>query len=81
CMIIHRIWIRRLVDDIMQFHTQFSYAFEGEGKKILILSPTPYKMFVMGGGKNHALDIGDCVGEYTVYTGTSFINAVQRNSI
>ncbi len=65
----------------MQFHTQFSYAFEGEGKKILIISPTPYKMFVTGGGTNHALDIGDRVGEYMIYTGTSFINAIQRDSI
>ncbi len=81
CMIIHRIRIRRLVDDIMQFHTQFSYAFAGEGQKVLILSPTPYKMFVTGGGTNHALDIGDRVGEYMIYTGTSFINAIQRDSI
>lgn len=81
CMIIHRIRIRHVVDDIMQFHTQFPYAFEGGGKKILIMSPTPYKMFIADGKENHLLDIGDSVGAYTIFTGTSFINAIKRDCI
>ena len=81
CRIIRRVRMRHIVEDLMQFHTQFPYAFEGEGKKVLILSPTPYKIFVAGGKQNHAIDIGDNVGEYMIYTGTSFINAVSRNSI
>lgn len=71
----------RLPDDLMQFHTPFKYSFDGDGKKVLILSPTPHKIFAALGGQTKEIDVGDTVYGYTVSTGTSFINFLERNCL
>ena len=59
--------------------TLFRYGFEGRSSKILIILPTPKKVMHSESGRD--LDVGDKVGEYTVYTGTAFLNALERNCL
>ena len=59
--------------------TTFRYDFEGRSKKILVILPTPQKVMHAEGGCY--LDIGDKVGEYTVYTATAFLNALERDCL
>ena len=68
-------------DDLMRFQTSFTYGFEGEGKKVLIVCPTPYKIFAGTVGNTRQLDVGDKVYEYTLMTGTGFLNALERDCI
>ena len=59
--------------------TTFRYDFEGRGKKVLIILPTPKRVIHAEGGRS--LEIGDKVGEYTVYTATAFLNALERDCL
>ena len=68
-------------DDLMRFQTSFTYGFEGEGKKVLIACPTPYKIYAGTVGNTRQLDVGDKVYAYTLMTGTSFLNALERDCI
>ena len=74
------IW-QKLPDDLAQFQTQFKYSFDGEGKKVLIISPTPHSIYATGYGQNKLLDVNDSVWGYTIMTGTAFINALERDAI
>ena len=59
--------------------TTFRYDFEGSAQKVLIILPTPQKVMRAEGGRH--LEIGDKVGEYTVYTATAFLNALERDCL
>ena len=59
--------------------TTFRYSFEGREKKVLIILPTPHKVIHAEGGRY--LEIGDKVDEYTVYTATAFLNALERDCL
>lgn len=59
--------------------TTFRYDFEGGAQKVLIILPTPKRVMHAEGGRH--LEIGDKVGEYTVYTATSFLNALERDCL
>ena len=74
------IW-QRLPDDLAQLHTDFKYSFEGDGKKVLVICPTPHSIYVTGYGQNRLLDVNDRIFDYTVMTGTAFINALERDAI
>lgn len=74
------IW-QKLPDDFAQFHTSFRYSFDGDGKKVLIICPTPHSIYVTGYGQNRLLDVNDRVFDYTVMTGSAFINALERDAI
>ncbi|MBQ8837057.1 MAG: hypothetical protein IJ002_06085 [Clostridia bacterium] len=74
------IW-HKLSDDLAQFHTDFTYAFDGEGTKVLIVSPTPHTIYAAGYGQNKLLDVNDKVYGYTLMTGTAFINALERDAV
>ncbi len=72
---------QKLPDDLAQFHTYFSYGFEAEGKKILIVCPTPHTIYAAGYGENKLLDVGDIFHGYMLMTGTAFLNALERDAI
>lgn len=74
------IW-QSLPDDLAQIHTDFTYNFDGDGKKVLIISPTPHSIFATGYGQNRPLDVNDSVWGYTIMTGTAFINALERDAV
>lgn len=53
------------------------FGFESENKKFLIICPTSNIVFAIIGGKPYILDNGDRVGDYTVYSATAFLNALE----
>ena len=59
--------------------TTFRYDFEGSAQKLLIILPVPKTVIHAEGGRH--LEIGDKVGEYTVYTATAFLNALERECL
>ena len=65
--------------ELFHFMTRFDFGYEGDGKKILVLLPTPKKFFVSADGSSPRLaDVGEKAGEYTVYNAFGFLNALQR---
>ena len=78
---VHRFRLPRAVDDFFQFHTCFSYAFDGDGKKILVVLPTPNKIFAVTPSSRRLLAIGDTVEGYTVMTGSSFLGALEYDRL
>ena len=72
---------QKLPDDLAQVHTDFTYDFEAEGKKILIVCPTPHTIYASGYGENKLLDVGDTFHGYMLMTGTAFINALERDAV
>ncbi len=68
-------------DEFASFETHFTYNFDGEGKKVLIVCPTPHTIYATGYGENKLLDVADVIWGYTLMTGTSFINALERDCI
>lgn len=73
---VHAIRIKR--KELFRRITTFRYDFESDGKKILIILPVPNKLFSSMG---RALDVGDKVGEYKIYTATGFLNALERDCL
>ena len=74
------IW-QKLPADLMQFHTYFKYDFEGEGKKVLLVCPTPHSIYASEYGQEKLLDVNDKVYGYTLMTGTAFLNALERDCV
>lgn len=74
------IW-QKLPDDLAQLETQFKYSFEGDGKKVLIICPTPHSVYATGYDQNKLLDVNDKVWGYTIMTCTAFINALERDAV
>ena len=78
----HRHIIQLLRFKIFEFRTDFDFSFESDAKKILILSPTPKKIYVsIQGSPVRPADTGEKVGEYTVYNTTGFLGALDRNCL
>ena len=66
------------------FHYVRSYAFgyeAGAETKVLIINPVAKELLTGRGGVNVPIDNGDTVGEYKIYAGTAFINALERGVI
>ena len=68
-------------DDFARFETEFTYGFEGDGKKVIIVCPTPHSIYVSGYGKNKLVDVADVIWGHTLMTGTAFLNALERDCI
>jgi len=67
--------------EILRFQREGNYAFEGkkEGHKILLLNPVPSRA-ILGEGNRHNADNGDMIGEYSVYAGSAFLNALKNDA-
>ncbi len=81
CIITHSVRFRRKP----VFHFTKSYdlsidAAEGE-RKIFIFNPVPALLLARRGGYEAPIDVGESVGAYKIYTGTSFINALRRDTL
>lgn len=71
--------IRLFRIEVFQFMTKFDFGYESEGKKILIVLPTPKKFFVSTNEAPPRLaDVGEKAGEYLIYNSTGFLNALER---
>ena len=65
--------------EVLHFMEKFDFAYESDGKKILVLLPTPKKFYVSTNDSPPRLaDTGERVGEYTVYTSSGFLNGLDR---
>ncbi len=62
--------------------SRFDFSFESDTTKILIIVPTPSKLFV--GTENTRLlpaDNGETVGNYQIFTSSAFLSALERKCI
>lgn len=61
--------------------TGFNYDYKADGYKILIINPTPKKVFKSINGHLYPIDNGDTANNYKIFTANSFINALERDCI
>lgn len=68
--------------ELFQILSKIDFSFDCDGKKILIVSPVPQKIYVSNDNeKPRPADTGDEAGDYKIFTATGFINALERDCI
>lgn len=63
------------------FSISLDYAFESDHKKCLIICPTAPETVLATVAGNAPVDTGSPIGEYTVYSTTGFVNAIDRDCL
>ena len=63
------------------FETKFDYSFEGDGKKLLIIAPTPKHAFICEDGKEKRLFTADKLWDAVVYEAEGFIGSLERDCL
>ena len=61
--------------------SKFDYSFDSEGKKLLIISPTPKHAFIYEYGKEKRLFTADKLWDCVVYEAEGFIGAIERDCL
>ena len=81
CTYIHP--VRFLKVTWMHYIRSYAYGYEADADetKVLIVNPVAKELLTGKGGRNVPIDNGDGVGEYKVFAGTAFINALRRDSV
>ena len=76
----HTFYLRKV--ELFSLDSAFSYAFDADGYKCLIVTGVPKKCFV-GSSNGHMTltDTGARFGDYKFFTPTGFLNAVERNCV
>ena len=65
---------------VLHMNTLIDYRMEDKGKKIVIVLPVPQKIYASIGGSTPApADTGEVLGEYTLYTASGFLGALERD--
>ncbi len=65
---------------VLGFRRQRDLVFpDKEGKKALIVNPTPTSCFSLYGTVANTIDTGEDMGKYTIYTATGIYNTIVRN--
>jgi hypothetical protein len=80
----HGLWqisVRVLRTEWFTYNKHFNFGYESEFPKILIVNPIPKFYFTAFRGKIFALDNGDSVGDYKIYSATAFLNSIDRNCL
>jgi hypothetical protein len=77
----HTFYFLRKGFELFHFDTVYSYAMEGDHKKLVVVCPDRSRMFVTEGGQTRQIDTGDCLYGYTIYTAIGMVNAVDRNCL
>ena len=67
--------------ELFRFTTKADFSFEGEGQKVLIVNPVPYALLAGTEAHAHPIDNGETLGDYKVFAGTAFLNALERDCI
>lgn len=67
--------------ELFHIDTTVYYSMPGDGKKLLVMCPVAARMFASEGGRAHEIDTGDRIGNYTIYTTTGFIHAIERDCL
>lgn len=74
--IVHRFRIGKLI--LFQFLTVTKYTFASSAEKILIVTPISHTVYLTDGKRSHEMDVGDRILEYTMFSASSFANALER---
>lgn len=77
----HTYVLRLFSLNLFHFNVTYDYRFEGEGKKILVLIPTPEEIFVSGYGVTQVAYPGSRTADYTIYGATDLLNALERGTV
>ncbi len=64
--------------EVTRLSRAYDCAWESAGYKILLLDPVPYKVMNV---RAEELDNGSTVGGYKIFTGTAFLNALERECV
>ena len=72
---------RLLRIELKRTQINFNFGYEAEGKKVLILNPTPKFVYTYFMGKTSEVENADIIGGYEIYTATAFLNALERDCI
>ncbi len=59
----------------------YKLDFSADGKKVVILNPSPTSAFYTKGMLIKPIDTGEVIGDYTIYTATGFFNHIDRSDI
>lgn len=79
CKFIHS--IRLLKTEVYQYSRTYEFGYEADCKKILVVNPTPKTLMQVISGRRSIIDNGEVVGKYKIYTGTAFLNALERDCL
>lgn len=65
-----------------ELQKDFEFSFKSDNRKILLVIPKSKKIFVsISDSKLNEGDVGERLGEYTVHSETSFLNALDRDCV
>lgn len=67
--------------EIFRYVKKFNFGYESEHDKIIIVLPVPKFMQMNKAGKLFDMDNGEVIGDYRMYAGTGFINALDRECV
>ena len=76
CIFLHALRIRRT--EIFSYSVYRPIDYPTEDRRILIISPVPVSVLGSSRAKITTLDNGVTVDKYKVYSGTAFLNALER---
>ena len=67
--------------ELFEYKKSFDFAYESDARKVPIINSVPQKMQLLWENKHIKLEDGDRLGEYTLYTEQSFLNALDRECL
>lgn len=67
--------------EIFRYVKKFNFGYESENDKLLIVVPVPRFVQMNKAGKVFEMDNGEVIGDYRLFAGTGFINALERECI
>ena len=77
--------LRLFKTDLLQVNTRVDYRMENcpaGYKKLVVVLPVPKQIYAsVGGGTPHPADTGEVLGDYTLYTATGFLGALERGCL
>ena len=76
---LHRLRIRG--GTLFQYEVQHHCVYDADCSKILIVNPTPKKLYTMSAGNMIEIDNGFTVGGYKVFTASGFLRAVEMDTL
>ena len=65
----------------LRFRSKYTFEIDGKGERVILLNPVPRRVFFKQvGSPRQEMDNGDRVGDYTVYSGNSFLRSLERGT-
>ncbi|MBQ8175200.1 MAG: hypothetical protein IJ009_07360 [Clostridia bacterium] len=76
---LHR--LRTRAGTLFQYEVQHRCVYRSDCPKILIVNPTPKKLYTVKDGVMIEIDNGFSVGEYKVFTASGFLSAIEMDTL